>query len=172
MLPEEKLRTNTAWANDILRRAFSGRDPVRVDRFASAGRNAYSKPSSLWALRPSLAISYYDTWGEAQPNAVLVCEKHQATRHVDAKHHYINDLYKDALIALSKLEAPPSIIAWYETKELRSLARLSGGELLSVSAEVRNQLEDKSRFDEFLQAAGVPKSVRINCFQVGMCQAF
>ena len=153
-------------ANRVLHDALVGRSLILVDRFASAGRNAYTGPVPLLAFRPSLALSYYEAWGNTLPQVVISSETKYSVRDKDAKHQFLSFLSEDIRPFLRTLQQPFSVNVWHETPEIREIFQPFGGEILAVRQEIYEKLEDKSIFNELLCEAGIPESLQIESMRV------
>src|SRR5579859_2508558 len=110
-------------ANQTLHEVLLGRHLILVDRFASAGRNTYTGPMPIPTFCPSLAISYYETWGKAQPQVVISSEAQCSVRDRNAKHQFLSSLNGDIQSSLLGVHQPLSVTAWNATTELCNLFR-------------------------------------------------
>ncbi|WP_144128325.1 hypothetical protein [Catellatospora sichuanensis] len=139
-------------AQEDLRLALAGSSLVTLDRFTSAGRASFLGPSAVPAARPALAAGYYTSW-PAVGSRTLATER--GRRDGDAKHRWLAHVHADLRAACRELPGPPAFAAWYGNSTTARLAAATGGRVLTVPADVRNVLEDKTRLDGLLYTAGV-----------------
>lgn len=145
----------------VIRDAIAGHRLVLVDRFASAGRNAYTGPLALPSLRPVLGLACYAPWATAGPLTAVTLEGSTGVRSQQTKHDFLPRLGEHGREALRRLGKPPLVAAWYETEELLDLARPLGGRLLTVPRSTRDTIENKTTLDTLLQQAGITPTLRI-----------
>jgi hypothetical protein len=148
-------------ADAELRQALGGRRLVTFDRFTSAGRSSILGPVAIPTAQPVIAVGYYRSWSAVGDRVCLAAEERTGRRDPRAKHTWLADLGASVQQAFGRLGGQAAFAAWYADAALQRLADAVDGVILTVPAMVRLVLEDKTRLDDLLRAAGAATALRI-----------
>jgi hypothetical protein len=145
---------------------------VSFDRFTSAGRSCVRGPVPVPAMQPWTAVGCYRSWAAVGHPRALAWEDRIFRRDCSTKHQWLTALANDVLKSLRDAPARPLFAAWFTDAVLRQLADATGAQILTIVAETRRRLEDKTQLECLLRAADVPAQLRIPAVVVSQPPAY